>query len=188
MLAFWAGLLVCLFLRNIETGAERQSGHGSLGDQARPRMKKTVSFHGIQDMETSPEDVAEDGNQSRNANGVGEAKASPRLGITEMKDLMRRLNFTRSGSTSCCRGLRKIEQGIDKSSIAPLERKVLPLRDAEGVSEEALADGLKQLGYQLAPDELRMLAAQMDPHNNVGAISKSAFLASQLDWHREDLR
>ena len=61
-------------------------------------------------------------------------------------------------------------------------------REAEGVSEQALAEGLQQLGYVLQPDEMRMLAEQVDPHSASGAISKSAFLASQIDWHREDYR
>ena len=56
------------------------------------------------------------------------------------------------------------------------------------MSEEALAEGLRQMGYQLRPHEMRMLAEQVDPQSHSGAISKSAFLASQLDWHHEDLR
>lgn len=65
---------------------------------------------------------------------------------------------------------------------------VLICREAETVSEEALAEGLRQMGYQLRPHEMRMLAEQVDPQSQSGAISKSAFLASQLDWQHEDLR
>lgn len=44
------------------------------------------------------------------------------------------------------------------------------------------------MGYQLRPHEMRMLAEQVDLQNKSGSISKSAFLASQIDWHQEDLR
>lgn len=61
-------------------------------------------------------------------------------------------------------------------------------READSVSEEDLAAGLRQMGYQLRPHEMRMLAEQVDLQNRSGSISKSAFLASQIDWHQEDLR
>ena len=61
-------------------------------------------------------------------------------------------------------------------------------REAETVSEEDLAEGLRQMGYQLRPHEMRMLAEQVDLQSQSGAVSKSAFLASQIDWHQEDLR
>lgn len=77
-----------------------------------------------------------------------------------------------------------------KHQKTPLNPKsqtpALPCREAEGVSEEELEAGLRQLGYQLQPDEMRILAKQMDPHAHSGAVSKSAFLASQIDWYDED--
>lgn len=56
------------------------------------------------------------------------------------------------------------------------------------MSEEDLAEGLRKLGYQLRPHEMRMLTEQVDLQSQAGAVSKSAFLASQIDWHQEDLR
>ena len=64
----------------------------------------------------------------------------------------------------------------------------LLVREADSVSEEDLAEGLRQMGYQLRPHEMRMLAEQVELQNRSGSISKSAFLASQIDWHQEDLR
>ena len=61
-------------------------------------------------------------------------------------------------------------------------------REVEGVSEDELAEGLRNLGYRLRPDEMSILAKQVDPQGRSGAVSKYAFLASQIDWHRDDLR
>lgn len=69
-----------------------------------------------------------------------------------------------------------------------LKARLLTCREAETVSGEDLAEGLRQLGYHLRPHEMRMLAEQVDLHSQSGAVSKSAFLASQIDWHQEDLR
>lgn len=61
-------------------------------------------------------------------------------------------------------------------------------REVETVSEAELAEGLRNLGYRLRAEEMSILAKQVDPKNSSGAISKYAFLASQIDWHRDDLR
>ena len=61
-------------------------------------------------------------------------------------------------------------------------------REVESVSEDQLMEGLKNLGYRLRPEEMSILAQQVDPKRQSGAISKYAFLASQIDWHRDDLR
>ena len=57
-------------------------------------------------------------------------------------------------------------------------------REAEGVTVSELAQGLQTLGYKLAPSEVTALAEQVHPASKQsGAVDKSAFLASQLDWN-----
>ncbi len=47
-----------------------------------------------------------------------------------------------------------------------------------------LAQGLQALGYKLAQSEVTALAEQVHPASKQsGAVDKSAFLASQLDWN-----
>lgn len=52
-------------------------------------------------------------------------------------------------------------------------------REAEAVTEAELSQGLASLGYTLDPSEASALVRPMDAK---GGISKSAFVASQLDW------
>ena len=52
-------------------------------------------------------------------------------------------------------------------------------REAEAVTEAELSQGLASLGYTLDPSETSALVRPMD---DKGVISKSAFVASQLDW------
>ena len=57
---------------------------------------------------------------------------------------------------------------------------VCPLRrEAEAVTESELSQGLASLGYKLDPSETSALVRPMDKK---GVVSKSAFVASQLDW------
>lgn len=52
-------------------------------------------------------------------------------------------------------------------------------REAEAVTESELSQGLASLGYTLDPSETLAL---MRPMDEKGVVSKSAFVASQLDW------
>lgn len=58
---------------------------------------------------------------------------------------------------------------------------LLVCREAEAITEAELAQGLASLGFRLEPSETRALVQKMDEHR-VGAVRKSAFVASQLDW------
>ncbi len=49
------------------------------------------------------------------------------------------------------------------------------------MTEAELTQGLASLGFHLDPSEAHALIGQMDERRS-GAVKKSAFLASQLDW------
>lgn len=62
-----------------------------------------------------------------------------------------------------------------------LSKTSLHCREAEAVTEAELAQGLASLGFRLEASEARALVEKMDEHRS-GAVRKSAFVASQLDW------
>ncbi|KAL3146741.1 hypothetical protein ABBQ38_014726 [Trebouxia sp. C0009 RCD-2024] len=72
-------------------------------------------------------------------------------------------------------------------SIVPLEelrqmmQKLRFSRDKPGIDVEQLAQGLKGLGFELAPSELSVLMDQASLAQH-GHVAKPAFLASQVDW------
>jgi Ca2+-binding EF-hand superfamily protein len=57
----------------------------------------------------------------------------------------------------------------------------LRTREAEAVTEAELIQGLASLGFRLDPSEAHALIGQMDELKS-GAVNKSTFVASQLDW------
>lgn len=66
--------------------------------------------------------------------------------------------------------------------LEPLMRR-LQFRSGHGLTRDALADGLRQLGYDLAPSEMNVLLDQLDvKSSNAEVIVPSEFVASQLDW------
>ena len=68
----------------------------------------------------------------------------------------------------------------DASASEQSMHDVCPLRrEAEAVTESELSQGLASLGYKLDPSETSALVRPMDKK---GVVSKSAFVASQLDW------
>jgi calcium-dependent protein kinase len=72
---------------------------------------------------------------------------------------------------------------ITDPSASPLEYLYARLRlaDRSLVDRAALAEGLAELGYRLAPDEVGRLLDQLDPGHS-GQVAKSQFAASQMDW------
>ncbi|CAL5220717.1 g2773 [Coccomyxa viridis] len=70
-------------------------------------------------------------------------------------------------------------RAISLSELREVMRKMKFTREAEAVTEAELSQGLASLGYTLDPSETSALVRPMDAK---GVISKSAFVASQLDW------
>ena len=72
--------------------------------------------------------------------------------------------------------------------ILMIIREILPWhRDAAGISEADLAEGLRHMGYQLQEEEMALLTRHI---SSADEIPKATFLASQMDWHtfQEDYR
>jgi len=59
--------------------------------------------------------------------------------------------------------------------------KNLNFRAGTSLGKEALADGLRQLGYDLDPSEMSVLMDQLDLDASE-SVEPSEFLASQMDW------
>ena len=57
----------------------------------------------------------------------------------------------------------------------------LNFRRGASLSRDALADGLKQLGYDLAPSEISVLVDQLDLDAD-SVVDPAEFIASQMDW------
>lgn len=57
----------------------------------------------------------------------------------------------------------------------------LKFRQGRGLTVEALGDGLRQLGYDLAPSEIEVLLSQLDIDEDQ-TVNPEGFVASQLDW------
>lgn len=57
----------------------------------------------------------------------------------------------------------------------------LQFRSGSSLGREALAQGLQQLGYDLAPSEVAVLMEQLDLDADE-AVDPAGFVASQLDW------
>lgn len=57
----------------------------------------------------------------------------------------------------------------------------LQFTQGKGLTHDALAEGLFQLGYELEPTEIDVLMDQLDI-NKDNSINPSEFVASQLDW------
>lgn len=72
---------------------------------------------------------------------------------------------------------------IDDPSASPLEYLYERLRlvDHALVDRSELAQGLTEMGYKLAPDEVDRLLDQLDP-GNTGQVGKTQLAASQMDW------
>jgi serine/threonine protein kinase/Ca2+-binding EF-hand superfamily protein len=64
--------------------------------------------------------------------------------------------------------------------LESLMRK-LHFRSDRSLGKEALADGLRQLGYDLDPSEMAVLMDQLDLDADQ-SVAPSEFLASQMDW------
>jgi serine/threonine protein kinase/Ca2+-binding EF-hand superfamily protein len=64
--------------------------------------------------------------------------------------------------------------------LESLMRK-LHFRSDRALGKEALADGLRQLGYDLDPSEMAVLMDQLDLGGDQ-SVAPSEFLASQMDW------
>lgn len=71
---------------------------------------------------------------------------------------------------------------LDPSS-SPLEYLYtrLKMTDTSLIDRHVFADGLKDLGYRLTPEEVDRLLDQLDP-GNTGSVGKFQFAASQMDW------
>ncbi|CAK0783368.1 hypothetical protein CVIRNUC_006567 [Coccomyxa viridis] len=70
-------------------------------------------------------------------------------------------------------------RAISLSELREVLRRMNFTREAEAVTESELSQGLASLGYKLDPSETSALVRPMDKK---GVVSKSAFVASQLDW------
>jgi serine/threonine protein kinase/Ca2+-binding EF-hand superfamily protein len=66
------------------------------------------------------------------------------------------------------------------SELEGLMRR-LQFRHDKGLDRDALAEGLRLLGYDLAPTEVDVLVSQLDV-NADATVQPAEFVASQLDW------
>eukprot|EP00884_Botryococcus_braunii_P014384 jgi/Botrbrau1/22947/Bobra.0030s0022.1 len=71
---------------------------------------------------------------------------------------------------------------VDLSELREVMKCLNFSREAEVTTVEAVGKGLSQLGYELAPDEVRSLTRSVSS-NRGEDLSKAAFFASQVDWH-----
>ncbi|BDA49651.1 probable calcium-dependent protein kinase 17 at N-terminal half [Coccomyxa sp. Obi] len=72
-------------------------------------------------------------------------------------------------------------RAISLQELREVMKRMNYTREAEAVTEAELAQGLASLGFRLEASETRALVEKMDEHKS-GAVRKSAFVASQLDW------
>jgi calcium-dependent protein kinase len=75
---------------------------------------------------------------------------------------------------------RALVDGVDAGALEYLYAR-LRLADRAAVDRAALAGGLAELGYRLAPAEVERLLDALDP-GQTGAVSRAGLAASQLDW------
>ena len=126
------------------------------------------------------------------ASDAAGSSSSRAISLSELREVLRRMNFTRCLLFPICTGYTEgarshhDSQEISKLSMPDASASeqsmhdVCPLRrEAEAVTESELSQGLASLGYKLDPSETSALVRPMDKK---GVVSKSAFVASQLDW------
>ncbi len=121
--------------------------------------------------------------------GVSAESPGRAISLQELREVMKQMHYTRCAlnkAVTLIRGTLSVWVNVlpgEMLNTGPhhILRSAFPFREAEAVTEAELAQGLASLGFRLEASEARALVEKMDEHRS-GAVRKSAFVASQLDW------